>query len=65
MIIFESNVYSIILATNLKILNIRGCFQIGECFAYTALALKFGFKSIEKFDLRDTDMADMGLACFR
>lgn len=50
---------------NLKSLNIRGCFRIGECFAYTALALRFGFKAIEKFDLRDTDMADMGLACFR
>merc|ERR1711953_1344455 len=50
---------------NLKTLNLRGCFRIGECFAYTALALKFGFNSIEKFDLRDTDMSDMGLACFR
>ena len=50
---------------NLKILNLRGCFRIGECFAYTALALKFGFNSIEKFDLRDTDMSDMSLACFR
>ena len=49
----------------LKILNLRGCFRIGECFAYTALALKFGFNSIEKFDLRDTDMSDMGLSCFR
>ena len=50
---------------NLKTLNLRGCFRIGECFAYTALALKFGFNSIEKFDLRDTDMSDMSLACFR
>lgn len=49
----------------LRILNLRGCFRIGECFAYTALALKFGFNSIEKFDLRDTDMSDMGLSCFR
>jgi len=50
---------------HLKVLNLRRCYRIGECFAYTALALKFGFNAIEKFDLRDTDMSDMGLACFR
>merc|ERR1712218_697649 len=42
---------------HLKTLNLRGCFRIGECFAYTALALKFGFNNIQKFDLRGTDMA--------
>ncbi len=49
---------------NLKELNLRGCFKIGECFAYTALACRFGFKLVEKIDLRDTCVGDSELACF-
>ena len=48
----------------LKILNLKGCFNIGDCFAYTALATRFGFEKIEKFDLRDTNVSDMDIACF-
>ena len=32
--------------------------RIGECFAYTALATRFGFNSVEVFDLRDTNIGD-------
>jgi len=49
---------------NLKVLNLKGCFKIGECFAYTALATRFGFDKVESFDLRDTDIKDTELACF-
>jgi len=49
---------------HLKELNLRGCFKIGECFAYTALATRFGFDSIEKFDLIDTDISITELASF-
>jgi len=49
---------------DLKVLNLKGCFKIGECFAYTALATRFGFDKVESFDLRDTDIKDTELACF-
>jgi len=49
---------------NLKVLNLRGCFKIGECFAYTALATRFGFNHVVSFDLRDTCITDTELACF-
>ena len=29
----------------LREVDLRGCFRIGECFAYTALACRFGFRS--------------------
>ena len=28
----------------LRELDLRGCFRMGECFAYTALACRFGFR---------------------
>jgi len=49
---------------NLKILNLKGCFKIGECFAYTALATRFGFNQVLSFDLRETCITDTELACF-
>lgn len=49
---------------NLKVLNLRGCFKIGECFAYTALATRFGFNQVVRFDLRETCITDTELACF-
>lgn len=49
---------------NLQVLNLRGCFRIGECFAYTALATRFGFNQVESFDLRETNITDTELACF-
>jgi len=48
----------------LRILKLRGCHRIGECFAYTALATRFGFNSVEVFDLRDTNIGDTEVQCF-
>ena len=39
-------------------------FRIGECFAYTALATRFGFNNVEVFDLRDTNIGDTEVQCF-
>jgi len=49
---------------NLEELRLRGCFRMGECFAYTALACRFGFEKVTIFDLRDTEFSDMHTACF-
>ena len=38
--------------------------RIGECFAYTALATRFGFNNVEVFDLRDTNIGDTEVQCF-
>lgn len=48
----------------LKVLSLKGCHNVGVCFAYCALATRFGFNRIEKFDLRDTDIKDTELVCF-
>ena len=48
----------------LKVLSLRGCHNVGACFAYCALATRFGFNKIEKFDLRDTGIGDTELVCF-
>ena len=48
----------------LKVLSLKGCHNVGVCFAYCALATRFGFNKIEKFDLRDTDIKDTELVCF-
>ena len=48
----------------LKVLSLRGCHNVGNCFAYCALATRFGFNKIEKFDLRDTEIGDAELVCF-
>ena len=48
----------------LKVLSLRGCHNVGACFAYCALATRFGFNKIEKFDLRDTEIGDAELVCF-
>lgn len=48
----------------LKELNLRKCFRIGECFVYSALACRFGFRQLEKIDLRDTGIGSSDVACF-
>jgi len=48
----------------LREVDLRGCFRMGECFAYTALACRFGFRKVEKLDLRDTTVGDQEAACF-
>jgi len=45
-------------------LDLNGCFRIGECFAYTALATRFGFNSVRWLDLRGTNITDSELPCF-
>ena len=49
---------------SLRVLSLRGCHNVGACFAYCALATRFGFNKIEKFDLRDTGIGDTELVCF-
>lgn len=49
---------------NLEELRLRGCFRMGECFAYTALACRFGFDKVTLFDFRDTEVGDIHTACF-
>ena len=38
----------------LRELDLRGCFRMGECFAYTALACRFGFRYFPKKKIRET-----------
>ncbi len=45
-------------------LDLRGCFRMGEVFAYTALATRCGFKRLERLDLRDTSINDMEWSCY-
>ena len=49
---------------NLEELILKGCFRIGECFAYTALATRFGFKRLKSADLRDTNIGNTEVPCF-
>ena len=48
----------------LEELNLRGCFRMGECYAYTALACRFGFRSLKKLDLRDTLCSNVEVPSF-
>ena len=48
----------------LQRLILKGCRRLGECFAYTALATRFGFKNISWLDLRDTSIGDNEVPCF-
>ena len=45
-------------------LNLRGCKRMGELFAYTALAVRFGFRKLETLDLRDTSVGNSEVPCF-
>lgn len=45
-------------------LRLRGCFRMGECFAYTAIACKYGFEKVTLFDFRDTEFTDQDTVCF-
>ena len=37
---------------------------MGECFVYTALATRFGFRRVTSMDLRDTSVGDSEVPCF-
>ena len=44
--------------------NLKGCYRIGECFVYTALATRFGFRRLKWLDVRDTSIGDSEVTCF-
>lgn len=48
----------------LKELRLDSCHSLGECFAYTSLAARYGFKALEILDLRNTVIGDSEIACF-
>ena len=58
------SIMAICKCTELKELSLRGCFRIGECFAYTALACRFGFRNLRRADLRDTRIGNSEVPCF-
>ncbi|XP_012219174.1 uncharacterized protein [Linepithema humile] len=48
----------------LKELRLNSCHRLGECVAYASLATRFGFKTLEILDLRDTSLGDSEVGCF-
>ncbi|KAL6254180.1 uncharacterized protein LOC105427683 [Pogonomyrmex barbatus] len=48
----------------LKELRLNSCHRLGECVAYASLATRFGFKTLEILDLRDTGLGDSEVGCF-
>ncbi|TRY62759.1 hypothetical protein TCAL_10994 [Tigriopus californicus] len=49
---------------HLEELNLLGCVRIGETFAYSALATKFGFPKLTKLDMRNTSITDSEVSCY-
>lgn len=58
------SVMAICKCIELREIIFKDCFKIGECFAYTALACRFGFQTVQKIDLRDTSIGDSEVSCF-
>jgi hypothetical protein len=48
----------------LKELRLDSCHQIYECVAYTSLAARFGFKSLEILDVRKSPLGDGDISSF-
>ena len=48
----------------LEELDLRGCRRMGDVFAYTALATRWGFQKLERLDMRDTNITDTEWQCF-
>lgn len=48
----------------LKILNLKGCKSMKECVPYGSIATRFGFKKLQKLDIRDTPVSDSDIQCF-
>ena len=55
---------SISKSQSLREINFQGCRQLGECFVYSALSTRFGFRNVKTIDLRDTHVGDSELPCF-
>lgn len=49
---------------NLKILSLRGCNTFKECVPYGSIATRFGFKTLEVLDVRNTPVTDSDIQCF-
>ncbi|XP_067011948.1 uncharacterized protein [Anabrus simplex] len=49
---------------NLRILRLAGCINLGSCVAYTSVAARFGFKSLQVLDVRKTRLCDSEVGCF-
>ncbi|XP_020277496.1 uncharacterized protein LOC109851642 isoform X2 [Pseudomyrmex gracilis] len=45
-------------------LRLYSCSRMGECVAYASLATRFGFKTLEILDLRNTGIGDSEVGCF-
>ena len=55
---------SISKSQSLHEVNFRGCRQLGECFVYSALSTRLGFRNVSTIDLRDTHVGDSEVPCF-
>ncbi|KAG8223052.1 hypothetical protein J437_LFUL002000 [Ladona fulva] len=51
--------------SNLRTLLLDGCFNLGNCVAYTSFAACLGFRAIQVMDLRDTQFGDSDLLSFK
>ena len=58
------SLYSLCKFKELKEISFRGCMRIGDTACYTMIATNFGFKAVQKLDLRDTSVGDHELSCF-
>ena len=58
------SLYSLCKFKKLKEISFRGCMRIGDTACYTMIATNFGFKNVQKLDLRDTSVGDHELSCF-
>lgn len=49
---------------NLRDLSLRGCASLKDCVPYGSLASRFGFKKLERLDVRETPISDSDIQCF-
>ncbi|XP_055676852.1 uncharacterized protein LOC129786074 [Lutzomyia longipalpis] len=49
---------------NLQDLSLRGCGSLKDCVPYGSLASRFGFKKLERLDVRETPISDSDIQCF-
>ncbi|XP_055699560.1 uncharacterized protein LOC129799565 [Phlebotomus papatasi] len=45
-------------------LSLRGCASLKDCVPYGSLASRFGFKKLERLDVRETPISDSDIQCF-
>ncbi|GAB0088388.1 uncharacterized protein DMENIID0001_027930 [Sergentomyia squamirostris] len=49
---------------HLRDLSLRGCGSMADCVPYGSLASRFGFKKLERLDVRETPISDSDIQCF-